>query len=341
MAVRMRKLLGHHGDISVEVALRSVLANPRIRPFDKRVLSWLVAMVEAVNGAPADLLNLLEMEPEELRKTNVIPAGGYDELIRDAARGLDIRLNTEVKRIAYGTEGVVAITKKETFSADLAVVAVPLGVLKSGDLQFDPPLSAEKRAAIDRIGFGGRAVLNKIALLFPYRFWPVESEKITTLPVDLEQRGGFEYWVDLESVTGAPILVGFASGSIAAAWDLEAPDEQICQQAHRVLQRMFSSQIPEPQAYRVTRWLSTPFSRGSYSYSAVGSNASDRKCLAEPVAGRLFFTGEATHQTRYATVDGALLAGEREALRIHRRYCCTHEKKESLPWYRASHRWMR
>ena len=73
--------------------------------------------------------------------------------------------------------------------------------------------------------------------------------------------------------------------------------------------------IPEPTAASVSRWASEEFTRGSYSYLPVGSSPADYDTIAEPVAGKLFFAGEATIQY-YATVHGAFLSGLREAERI-------------------------
>lgn len=43
------------------------------------------------------------------------------------------------------------------------LVTVPLGVLKHGDIKFDPPLPVRKQEAIQRIGFG---LLNKVSFLY-------------------------------------------------------------------------------------------------------------------------------------------------------------------------------
>ncbi len=40
--------------------------------------------------------------------------------------------------------------------------------------------------------------------------------------------------------------------------------------------------------------MSDPFSRGSYSYAGVGTTVQDYETLATPVAGTLFFAGDAT-----------------------------------------------
>ena len=60
-------------------------------------------------------------------------------------------------------------------------------------------------------------------------------------------------------------------------------------------------------------WQEDPFSRGAYSYAAVGGIGRCKK-LAEPVAGTLFFAGEATNSDGYnGTVHGAIATGLRAA----------------------------
>ena len=49
--------------------------------------------------------------------------------------------------------------QSETFTADVAVVTVPLGVLKASSIRFDPPLPEWKKSVIRRMGFGN---LNKV-----------------------------------------------------------------------------------------------------------------------------------------------------------------------------------
>ncbi|WP_175551972.1 FAD-dependent oxidoreductase, partial [Burkholderia ubonensis] len=63
-------------------------------------------------------------------------------------------------------------------------------------------------------------------------------------------------------------------------------------------------------------WGADPFSRGSYSFPAIGSRRGDRQLLAAPIADRVFFAGEATHEDYSGTVHGALLSGWRAASRI-------------------------
>jgi monoamine oxidase len=66
----------------------------------------------------------------------------------------------------------------------------------------------------------------------------------------------------------------------------------------------------------VVRWWQEPFSRGAYSYPVAGALGAPG-ALAAPVAGTLFFAGEATCGERHpATVHGAIETGWRAAQEV-------------------------
>jgi monoamine oxidase len=82
------------------------------------------------------------------------------------------------------------------------------------------------------------------------------------------------------------------------------------------LRLIYGEEIPDPEAWLITRWGHDPFAYGSYSYAPVGASIEDYEAMAEPVENRLFFAGEATYPEHSATVHGAFLSGMREAKRI-------------------------
>lgn len=69
----------------------------------------------------------------------------------------------------------------------------------------------------------------------------------------------------------------------------------------------------KPSGFIRSNWSREPFFRGAYSYLPPGASPADRTALAAPVAGRLFFTGEATSVDAPSTVHGALGAGRQAA----------------------------
>ena len=170
------------------------------------------------------------MVPREATGVNAMPLGGYRGLVAAAAAGLDIRLNCAVGLIADDDRGVTLQTQTGPLSGDAVVVTVPLSLLKTKRILFDPPLPAAKQAAIARIGYGGEAVLNKIFLRFGLasgRTCRIAASRCRRRPA----RGFFSNWVNLEPVQGAPVLVGFASGHAAARLDRDADDAVIVETA--------------------------------------------------------------------------------------------------------------
>ena len=85
------------------------------------------------------------------------------------------------------------------------------------------------------------------------------------------------------------------------------------------LQTIFGDTVSvrqELEKGRVYNWQADRFSLGGYSYVAVNGNGA-RTALAQPLAGKLFFAGEATDdQGEACTVAGALSSGERVASEV-------------------------
>ncbi|WP_314000047.1 FAD-dependent oxidoreductase [uncultured Paenibacillus sp.] len=240
---------------------------------------------------------------------DVLFPGGYDQIVRYLAEGLDIRLQEPVTGISYTEEGVNVIARTSSFEAGRALVTVPLGVLKQEQIGFAPPLPEKKRTAIRRLGMG---VLNKLYLKFPNVFWPMDSDLFGYAG---RTSGSWTEIFNMCKYCGAPVLLAFIAGKEAAEME-RLPDEAIVQSAMKVLRDMFGASIPEPESRLVTRWKQDPYAFGSYSYMATEANPQDYDRLAEPVGSRLFFAGEATCRDHAATVHGAYLSGIRAAKQI-------------------------
>ncbi|MET4611812.1 monoamine oxidase [Rhodococcus sp. PvR044] len=235
---------------------------------------------------------------------------GYDEIPTRLAEGLDVRLGHVVDRIAHDTTGVRVHTDHGVFHADHVVVTLPLGVLKTDAVTFDPPLPAKKQEAIRRLGMG---VYNKLYLRFDTQFWD-DAELIAQFGVPNDPMAA---WFPLQSVTGVPVIAALRGGSVARRIET-LDDTATVAEGMLALRAMYGESVPEPRDYRITRWSSDPYARGSYSYPGIDSTPDDRDIVAEPVGNRVFFAGEATHATESSTVHGALLSGRREADLIRR-----------------------
>ncbi len=216
------------------------------------------------------------------------------------------------------------------------IVTAPLGLLKDEAIRFDPPLPAPKRAAIARLGFGGRAVMNKIVLRFDERFWPDTNERCILLPAEPAGRGRYTNWINLAHLAGAPIIMGFASGNAATALDCTASDEECVALARTNLARLAGCTVPHPTGVSVTRWLNDPWARGAYSFNSVLSSDADRTDYARPVGDHLYFAGEGTQAEDYGTVQAALRSGEVTAAAIFRHWTHREPCLANAPWQRST-----
>lgn len=242
---------------------------------------------------------------------DVIFPGGYGQLVSHLADGLDIRLGHIVRSVEADPSGVRVQTDQGQFAADKAVVALPLGVLKSQDISFDPPLPAEKRRAMERIGFG---VLNKLYLQFDEVFWDADAHLLGYIS---ERKGEWCEWINFAPLVGAPVLLGFNAGRFGL--EIESwSDEQVVASALSVLRRIYGPDVPQPRGWLVTRWGRDPFARGSYSSLMPGASPDDYDTMAAQVGDVLFFAGEHTHRQHPATVHGAYLSGLRASEEVDR-----------------------
>jgi polyamine oxidase len=318
--------------VSLKDAVDPLLHASWLPEIDRLVVASIVEGSEGVQGAPYDRIAVEEWFPDEVvMERNGQPRGGFGALIEDAARGLDVRLGAPVVRLSWSEAGVTATCADSTsLEADRTVVAIPVGVLRDGTLTLYPPPPPEQQIAIGRIGYGG--VLGKVYLRFPYRFWLETPYWFGRFPLTPDKRGTFNTWVSLERETGLPILLSFANGGTALHLDQEVDDAGVKDLALEALRSMFGNGVPEPDGFLFARWQSDPWSRGGYSYPAVGSPPEDRDVYAKPLGERVFFAGEATEAVIYGTVHAALLSGERAAEDIFRAATGAEPLRRARPW---------
>jgi monoamine oxidase len=236
---------------------------------------------------------------------------GFDQITDHLAKGLTIRTGAVVASVVQSAAGVqVTLTDGAIVQADHVIVTVPLGVLKSGGIAFDPPLAPARQAAIQTLGMG---LLNKCMLRFDRIAWPADVDWIEWLgPRD----GAWSQWLSFAQVTGAPVLLAFHGGDEARRLE-RLSDAEVTAEAQRALKTMFGSDFPAPMATQITRWSQDPFTHGAYSFNATGTTPETRPALAgADWGGRLIFAGEACEPDYWGTAHGALLSGRRAAAEI-------------------------
>ncbi|MGC2696466.1 MAG: NAD(P)/FAD-dependent oxidoreductase [Candidatus Angelobacter sp.] len=242
-------------------------------------------------------------------------ATGYDSLVHAMAERIDrkrceIIMKSAVTEIYWRPGEAVARTATAEFHAARAIITLPLGVLKTNSVVFAPALP-EKQNAIQFLEMG--PVIH-VSLCFATKFWENKPEmaNLSFLFTDDPQ---FPTWWTSNPLP-YPILTGWAAGHYAVALRGKSHDEII----HLTVQALARTMGNSPDALSrqvvgayMHDWQADPFSRGAYSYAAVGGIDAAR-ALAAPIAETLFFAGEATNFDGYnGTVHGAIATGERVA----------------------------
>lgn len=234
---------------------------------------------------------------------------GYRVIVDHLAKGLRIELGqvvTEVHWQEKGSSSVRVVTNQSEFTADSVIVTLPLGVLQADTVRFVPRLPNPKETAIAHLKMG---LLNKCYLRFAEPFW---SKKVDWIECISKESGEWTEWASLLRSTNIPVLMGFNAAKRARNIE-QWTDEQTVESAMTTLRRVFGEEIPDPTDFLITRWASDPFSRGSYSFNALGSHPAMRKTLATPQGDVLSFAGEATEHRYFGTAHGAYLSGLRAA----------------------------
>jgi len=232
---------------------------------------------------------------------------GYGAIPSALAEGLDLRLNQRAHGVRWNGDGVrVELERGEPVHGDVAIVTIPVGVLRSGRVRFDPVLPADKLDALRGLPMGP---VIKLVYVFDE---PVTDPAVMALfagerpPMWWSPTHGRAAFAD-----GPQVWTAFVSGAMAIDL-LERGEEGALAEGLAALSRELGRPLPRPRASRLVGWPDDPDALGGYSVVLAGHDGA-RERLAAPTPP-LFWAGEATEpEARAATVHGAYLAGLRAA----------------------------
>ncbi len=289
-------------DISLAKAMQLIRHKEKYNAMPAEIFNWQASFLPLWSGADPDQLSARNWNRDEtpLEGGNHLLLDGYKPIVQFLARELSIKLNTAITKIHYDAEGVTVHSANETYYADKVIITVPLGVLKKAAITFNPPLPPNKLKSIQHLGMG---VLDKIILKFPQPFWQTDIPALTYLESDDTPWSRF--------INGAyffkqPVLISAAGGHTAREFEnCDLVDVQ--QSVMDNLRKCFGNNIPDPSAALMTHWQQDVYAYGSYSYIPVNASGEDYDVLAQPVADKIYFAGEATHRQYPGMVHGAYL----------------------------------
>jgi monoamine oxidase len=291
---------------------------------DPESLQWAMRYVRGFHAANPDWISVHAMVREAKAEQKIEgylqfhPVHGYASLIawyEKRLAGVPVELKTVVKKIRWSAQGVEVATDRDVvFRARKAIITLPLVILQSDAVAFEPALP-QKREAADRLAMG--KVL-RITLRFGDRFWTKRKDGVPDLSrmhFLMADDSYFPTWWTMHPFE-APLLVGWAPDVFADRLQGKSHDEVVAQ-ARESLEHALPAYAAEIRGNLAEGyfhdWQADPFSRGAYSYVKAGGLGA-QEALGTPVGGRLFFAGEATEsQGHHATVHGAIATGLRAA----------------------------
>ena len=272
---------------------------------------------EPDSGAPADGIALRNHPPSTASYAGPylgdLPVGGYQPIVKALADGIDVRLGRDVSTISARPAGVSVRTGDgTTLEGTHVIVTIPLGVLQTGSVEFDPPLPNDRRAAIHRLGMGRT---EKLICRFDQAWW---SDAGIEHLIQISSDGSPELplVVGFDAIAGQPVLMALAYGSFTGSVADGSVDDAV-ERMLRPFESMLGREVPRPTDAVRSSWTDDPYSRGCYGFVPIGAERTDLDLLGEPLFdGRVLFAGEATAASRVGFADGAFSSGVREACRL-------------------------
>lgn len=333
---RIASVQARIGNLRKDMSFSAFLSSRR--NLSPRIRELALGFVEGYHAAHADRISTLalssadgEQDDSSNRQFRIL--GGYDSLVEWLRAGLDpgrseMLLGTPVTEVRWRKGSVEIDTGAKTVRANAALITIPIGVWKAapdqeGTIRFDPPLR-EKSKAIAKLEVGH---VVKVVLRFRERFWDdpaflrrrIGREPGRGMPLNFVHSADpfLPTWWTTAPVR-SPVLTGWAGGHAADRLLAEGP-QALTSRALDSLAKVFGMRrrmLESMLAATCTHdWQRDPFSRGAYSYAAVGG-ASAHRALSRAVDSTLFFAGEATSGDETGTVAGAIASGRRAAREI-------------------------
>lgn len=244
----------------------------------------------------ADLMRTAE------RAGDSFASQGYGALLARLASGIPIRRSRPVSMIAWGKTAVVE-TEESLWYPRAVILTCSTNALLSDDIEFIPPLPKRVKEAAGQLALGS---LDHIALDMPGNPLALQKDDLV-----VEQSTSPRTAALLANVSGTSlhvVTVGGAFGRELAAKG-EAPMVDF---AIQWLGTIFGTDVKRyVKKSATTNWNAQDYVKGAMSVAGPG-HADARRVMMEPL-GRIWLAGEAVHETKWGTVEGAWESGVRAA----------------------------
>ena len=221
---------------------------------------------------------------------------GLGTLVAKLAEGIPVQLRMPVTQLQSTRNTVEIETARGRIHARAAIVTVSTGVLLAERIKFAPALPKRQIDALARLSLGS---YDHVALELANNPLQLRNDDLV-----FEKASGARTGALLANVSGTPLCMIEVGGKFGAELS-QAGETAMIDFATGWLADLFGADVKKAIGRKhATRWNAEPFALGAFSAAGVGGQGG-RKILMEPVRDRLFFAGEAVHETLWGTAGGA------------------------------------
>jgi monoamine oxidase len=292
-----------------DASVQSVIGGLSSLPwYNAAVSQSVIEIIGDTDRSILDLYNfqLVEPIPFATPGDDYVIKSGMGAFVTALAKGLPIQLTTPVKSVATGGATVTVTTASgQVYNAKTAIVTASTAVLASGGIAFTPALPSAYAQA-----FAGLPLSNIYKALIGLK----PSFQINVPGVGT----GFSVVLTLTDSDSAAMFPNFwgtntvefiANGNLALSLENAGPSG-----ARPMLLAALDAAFPGAAAQwdgRMTAsaWTNNPYTKGAYS-GALPGDVGARSVLQQPIAGQLWFAGEAVNATgSRGVLQGAYRSG--------------------------------
>jgi monoamine oxidase len=236
---------------------------------------------------------------------------GFGTLLATLAQGVPVRLSTPVKRIETWRRGRVTVeTARGTIVGRAAIVTASTNVLAANKIDFDPNLPKRYVDAINQLRLGS----------YDHVILEVDGHPFGAQADDLiyEKSDDARTAAMLANVSGTQLCMVEVAGKFGRELSGQGEKAMVAFALDWV-GSLYGAKIKRSVSkVYATRWNEQPFVLGAFSAASPGGEYA-RAALMDPIRDRVWFAGEAVHETLWGTVGGAWQSGERAAESAMRR----------------------
>jgi len=256
-------------------------------------------------GKDLSAISAMDFARSAERDVDAFCRQGLGALIAKLGAGLPVQLATPATRIDLGARGGVDIeTARGRIAARGVIVTVSTGVLAANKIKFTPDLPRRQLDAANSLSLGS---YDRIVLELPGNPLGFDRDDLV-----FEKSGSARTAAVLANVSGSSLVMVDVGGKFGRDLAAQGADA-MATFALDWLAGLYGTDLRKAvKRTFATQWNNEPWVLGAFSAAAPGGQPA-RRTLMEPVRDRLWFAGEAVHETLWGTVGGAWESGERAA----------------------------